>query len=256
VARQNSPTFASPKTAHCGVTPLLRHNLASLGKISLSLDFCDLLPGHYWISMSPLVSAAFNPQSHALLRPGQSADRAGRDRILPDFLRRDDRAGRIENPQNATIAVCVIVEAGSDEDLAVGQQGGGVKFAPGIETTSRGPFAGRWIIKFCSCQNAAGVLTTGDQHLAILKERGGVTAARGGKTAGVTKSEGCGSAWLRQHEPGTENKQRQGNRPAFVSSSVAWNNSILSRVSHDLSFNPGVGFPATVGLKQGGKPPE
>ena len=47
----------------------------------------------------------FNARSHALLRPRQSADPAGRDRVLPELPCRRHRVGRIKNPQNGTIAL-------------------------------------------------------------------------------------------------------------------------------------------------------
>jgi hypothetical protein len=62
----------------------------------------------------------------------------------------------VEFRADKAVEVRVIVVAGGDEDLAVEQQAGGVKSAPRGEASGSGPFAGRWIIKFCTCQNAGG----------------------------------------------------------------------------------------------------
>src|SRR5438477_9173995 len=61
-----------------------------------------------------------------------------------------------------------------NEDLAIGQQSGGVPGAYSRHVSGAGKFTGGWVIEFGAAQRAANSLSANDEHLAIGEQGRGL----------------------------------------------------------------------------------
>src|SRR5262249_28472429 len=90
-------------------------------------------------------------------------------------------------------------------------------FASGIEAAGCSPSTGGWVKEFCTGQNAARVLATGDQDFPALKQGSSVSCPRGGKAPGITEGKRRSGTRLCHKPDCAEDKrhERHLSRPAW-----------------------------------------